>query len=166
LAEWNEEALIMKKQPKEDGDCGAERPRYRLWLPQGTMGGGFLIMPHDGDGEPVCKLQPRLVKVLIVLNEAYEADQLRFPRAPQVRGWRSYEALANAINLKDPLCCPLDPEAVMSYVNIIKRLVRKEVAAHSQALSQLLEQQRQIGVRLLRAIEIIDEAPDRPNGDQ
>ena len=98
--------------------------------------GGFLTIEKLVGGLPVDSvclwLQPSLFRVLGVLAAAMR-DDVAAGEDLEVRGWRSYQQIIDAIDASDVTYIPVEPGAIRASLGRIKRAVLAEASARGKA---------------------------------
>lgn len=128
-----------------------------LILP-GRGGMGWLkVILMDGWAVSV-RLEGRYVKVLLILNDALRAG-CDWGLDEVVLGWRTDAQIADIYG-SDDLVIPPEALTIRAYRSQIHRRIRQAMPAGRRA-PRLFLSERDVGVRLVQAIEVIRPFEDR-----
>jgi hypothetical protein len=124
-------------------------PTLTIFGPEGI---GFLTLNLPNGRLVSIELEGRLVKVLLVLNDALKKDENLDER---MRGWRTDRQIAEGCTRGDPRAYVPEPQAIRAYRSLTNRCIRRATLGGCRP-PVLFRSKRLIGVRLVRRIVVID----------
>ena len=122
-------------------------------------GGGYLEIPLSNKRVIKVRLSRRHVKVLLILNKVLQVEDEE-DTDKEDRGWLNDEQIAEAYTFGDRFAIPPGSKAITQYrsqVNgFIKKAMKQVKLTTTHKVPQIFLGERDVGVRLINELEIID----------
>ncbi|NLS93550.1 MAG: hypothetical protein GXX96_15435 [Planctomycetaceae bacterium] len=130
-----------------------EKQSFQIFFPSGIDQKAFLTTWPGGTPVSV-ELDPRFVRLLLVLYDFRLKDTEKDVQPPEARGWRSREAIAMEIGRRTGYS--IDAQTLSAYANQLTRKLARafRLAFVGGRVPPLIDRRRNLGYRLPPHVEL------------